>query len=430
MRACFLAVALGASMLLRSTPARAEPGEEYTVSVLTFGPGDHPFFKFGHNAILVHDERRRTDRVYNFGTFAFDSPALIPVFLKGKLRYWLSVQSLGGTIAAYRRENRTIDAQELALPPELRRQIVDALETNARPENRYYKYDYYRDNCSTRVRDAVDRVTGGKLHEAARKPARMTWRSHTMRLVADDWPVYLGLQVAMGDLIDQPIDVWSEMFLPARLQETLREVQIPGPDGAPRPLVKRETRLLDAERAPVRTEPPARVFPLLGVGALLGVSFAALGRAAPSSRAARVALGLGSSLVGLLSGLLGLIFLLFWTYTDHEVAHRNENLLQCVPWAIALAGFGLGVARNRPRSMRWAFRLSAAALVASVLGLLCKILPWFDQHNSEIIALLLPLWAGLTAAFWFLQEGGSSLTSTAKAADLPPPEAPPPAASA
>ena len=224
MRARILAMVLGGATLVAPLKASAEPGSEYTVSVLTFGPGDHPFFKFGHNAILVHDERTRSDWVYNFGTFAFDSPALIPVFLKGKLRYWLSRQSLPGTIAAYRRENRTIDAQELDLPPALRKKIVDALVENLKPENRYYKYDYYRDNCSTRVRDVVDLAVGGKVKEVSGGPARMTWRSHTMRLVADDWPVYLGLQVAMGDLIDKPIDVWREMFLPARLLETLREV--------------------------------------------------------------------------------------------------------------------------------------------------------------------------------------------------------------
>ena len=396
MRARFLAILLGSLALFSPLSARAEAGDEYTVSVLTFGPGDHPFFKFGHNAILVHDARRHTDRVYNFGTFAFDSPALIPVFLKGKLRYWLSIQSLRGTIEAYRRENRTIDAQELALTPALRKRIVDALDENARPENRYYKYDYYRDNCSTRVRDAVDVVTGGKVHEVSRGPARMTWRAHTMRLVADDWPVYLGLRVAMGDLIDQPIDVWSEMFLPARLQETLRETKIPGEDGQPIPLVKREHRILDAVRAPVRSEPPQRIPALLAVGAALGGGQAALGAAAKKKTAARVALGVLTSLLGFVLGLLGLIFVMFWTYTDHEVAHRNENLLQCVPWAIALVVFGVGVARGKEGPSRRAYQLALAALGASALGFVLKVLPWFDQKNGEIIALLLPIWAGMT----------------------------------
>ena len=59
--------------------------------MLTFGPGDHPFFKWGHIAIWVHDEDKHVDPVYNFGTFYFDSPLLIPEFLKGRLKYWLSI---------------------------------------------------------------------------------------------------------------------------------------------------------------------------------------------------------------------------------------------------------------------------------------------------------------------------------------------------
>ncbi|MCS6900745.1 MAG: DUF4105 domain-containing protein [Myxococcales bacterium] len=403
MRTCILAMALGAMALLTPVTSHAELGDEYTISVLTFGPGDHPFFKFGHNAIWVHDARRHTDRVYNFGTFAFDSPALIPVFLKGKLRYWLSVQSLRSTIEVYRRENRTIDAQELALSPPLRKRIVDALEENAKPENRYYKYDYYRDNCSTRVRDAVDQVTGGKVREAAGGPARMTWRAHTMRLVADDWPVYLGLQVAMGDMIDKPITVWDEMFLPARLQEMLREVKIPGEDGQSVPLVRREHRILEADRPPVRSEPPKRMGILLVVGAVLGGGLAALGLAA-RRKVARVVLGLGTAVLGFLLGLLGLIFLMFWTYTDHEVAHHNENLLQCVPWAVAMAWLGVGVARGKGGSTRRAYQLALAALGASTLGLVLKGLPWFDQKNEEIIALLWPIWAGMTCGLrWALE---------------------------
>ena len=61
---------------------------------MTMGPGDHPFFRFGHDAIWIRDRAARTDRVYNFGTFRFDSPRLILDFLGGRLTYWLSVSPL------------------------------------------------------------------------------------------------------------------------------------------------------------------------------------------------------------------------------------------------------------------------------------------------------------------------------------------------
>jgi hypothetical protein len=397
------------SLLGAPSAARAEAGDDLTISVLTFGPGDHPFFKFGHNAILVHNARSRNgraDQVYNFGTFLFDSPLLIPVFLRGKLLDWLSSQSLGGTLAAYHHENRSIDAQELNLTPAQRLELATALEVNARDENKEYKYDYYRDNCSTRVRDAVDRVTGGRVKAASTAPARMTWRDHTMRLTADDLPIYLGLYVAMGSFIDQPITVWEEMFLPARLQETLRTVTIPGPNGDI-PLVKKETTLLAAERAPLRAEPPHWTLRMGLVGALLGGGLAALGALGQKNRKARVAFGLVLAPVGFLLGLLGCIFLMFWLVTDHEVAYHNENILQCVPWALALVPASVRVALDRAGGIRRAFVLCRAAAVASGVGLVLKILPWFHQGNGQIIALLLPLWAGATYGLWRLGGGAT-----------------------
>jgi len=125
----------GGARVSHARQARAEPGEDLTVAVLTFGPGDHPFFKFGHNAILVQTSEE-SGLVYNFGTFAFDSPALIPNFLRGRFKYWLSVSRMEDTFASYVSDNRTIEAQELDLTPVQKWALWQSLRENARPENR------------------------------------------------------------------------------------------------------------------------------------------------------------------------------------------------------------------------------------------------------------------------------------------------------
>jgi uncharacterized protein DUF4105 len=406
-----LLAALVALLLAAPRPAlAAEPGEELAIYVLTFGPGDHPFFKFGHNAIWVHDERQRRDVVFNYGAFRFDSPWLLIDFFQGRLKYWLATRSLSGTVNDYRRENRSIEAQELELTPAQRLALADALQVNAREENKYYKYDYYRDNCSTRVRDVVDRVIGGKLHEASLGPAQMSWRDHTRRLVADDLPVYLGLHVAMGDLIDQPIDVWREMFLPSKVQETLRKVRVPTPQGE-KPLVKSERLLLAADRGPLRPAPPRWLLPMLAAGAVLGGSLYGLARLGERRAAARVAFGSLLALLGLVLGFLGSLFFFFWTLTDHEVAYRNENMLQCAPWALAFVVLGVGVARGRAPWLRRARLVGLSVAGASALGLVLKVLPWFDQDNAEIIALALPLWAGVAAGLVALERAIAAQTA-------------------
>jgi hypothetical protein len=397
--------------------AHAAPGDELTISVLTFGPGDHPFFKFGHNAILVHDDVSRGGWVYNYGTFGFESPLLIVDFLKGKLKYWLSVQSLRGTIAVYKRENRTIDAQVLNLTGAQKIELKRRLELNAEDANKYYKYDYYRDNCSTRVRDPIDAITDGAIKAVAvGTPAQMSWRAHTQRLVADSPAFYFALNIAMGDVIDKKIDVWQEMFLPEKLKETLRKAKVvlPCAEGqnpatcGSQPLVKSERRMLEAQREPLRTAPPGSGWTVrsLLVGVLAGSVFAFLGDRARASRGARLAFGALVAGFGFLFGLLGCIFLMFWTLTDHEVAWHNENLLQCAPWLIVLTGSGIGTALGKTASIERAKKLLLAAAIASFAGLLFKILPMFDQDNAQIMAFTIPLWAGAALGIHRMTSGG------------------------
>lgn len=408
--------------------AGARAGDALTVYVLTMGPGNHPFFKFGHNAIWIHDERTQTDRVYNYGTFHFGSITLVPKFFLGRFLYSLSRGTLRSTMAAYRRENRTLVAQRLALSPDERVALRNFLEWNARPENRHYKYDYYRDNCTTRVRDAIDQVIGGQVRKTATGAATMTYRAHTLRLTADLLPEYVILLVVLGDLVDQPIDRWQEAFLPEKLQLLLREVTVPRPDG-PERLVAEEKILLTAKRPPSPAQPPRWFGRFLATGAVLGLGLMALGRASQRSRAARVLAGISFALLGLLFGFLGTAFVLIWALTDHEVGYRNENILQLAPWLLALVVLGVGVARGRPRATRGALRLWQAAAAASVLGALCKLLPWFDQYNAPVIAFALPVTFGATISAGWLERIARARVGEAAAAAAPsaaptPPEPP------
>ena len=132
------------------------------------------------------------------------------------------------TFASYVSENRTIEAQELDLTPAQKWALWQSLRENARPENREYLYDYFRDNCSTRVRDVVDRAVGGRVRQAGQRPATMTFRADALRMTADFFPEYLGLDLGLGRLTDAPITLWEEAFLPERMRDLLREVRIPG----------------------------------------------------------------------------------------------------------------------------------------------------------------------------------------------------------
>ncbi|HEY6476304.1 MAG TPA: DUF4105 domain-containing protein [Polyangia bacterium] len=386
-----------------SPAAAAPPDDPLTVSVLTFGPGDHPFFKFGHDAIWIHDAEAGTDKVYNFGTFAF-SPRVIVDFLHGRMTYWLSVSSLPVTLASYAHENRTIDAQALTLAPDEKRALQARLEVNARPENRDYKYDYFLDNCATRVRDAIDGATGGALRASARTPARLTLRGQALRMTADYWPLYVALDIVLGPDTDRPIDRWAEMFIPQELARGLGAVTVETPAGA-RPLVEEARTVFSAHRPPPLETPPARGRTFFAAGCALGLLFFLLGWAGRHprlARAARVACralhGLLLAIWGLAAGFVGGFLIYVWALTDHVVAHRNQNILLFAPWAIALTVLGPGVALGWPRAARAAQAVATTAVAAVVAACLLKVGIARHQENERLLALALPIWLGVRAS--------------------------------
>jgi len=384
-------------------PPSTPPVDDLAIYALTFGPGDHPFFKFGHNAILVRDRAAGSDRVYNFGTFKFDSPWLIPEFLRGRLTYWLSVSSLETALAVYQRENRSILAQELALPVEAKRLLKARLEENARPENRAYRYDYFLDNCSTRVRDALDRVTEGRVRAASRGPGRLTLREQALRMTADYLPLYVALDLVLAGVTDQPIDRWAEMFIPEEMARGLRAVSMPSPDGD-RTLVAGEQVLFEARRAPPLEYPPARLVSFLLCGLALGLLFTALGWATPGRPFMRRLFGGLIALWGLVAGFVGAFLVFVWVGTDHVVAHRNENILQCAPWALALVVFGLSVASGSHSATRKALTVAVSAMMLAIVGLLFKVLPVFHQSNGAIIAFCIPVWMGISIGLLHVRD--------------------------
>jgi hypothetical protein len=378
-----------------------EPGSELTVYLMTIGPGAAVWEKFGHNAIWISDASTGSELAYNYGMFSFAEPGYLRRFLAGDMQYWMEPFSGPGSAAAYARANRSVWVQELNLTPAQRVLLRDFLEWNARPENRFYRYDYYRDNCSTRVRDAIDRAVGGALRAATEgTPTGTTYRSHSLRLTAEQPLTYTGLLLGLGPLVDRPISAWEESFIPMRLREHARSVTVPGPDGRPAPLVLSERTLFESTGEPPPEAPPDRTVAYLLVGAALAALLLALGRAGSTRRIAAtacLALAIAWSAV---VGLFGLVLAALWAVTDHVAAYGNENLFQVNPLPLALAA-ALPLARRRPGAARAAVALATITAGLAALGFVLQLLPALDQVNGGIIALALPVHLALATVLWW-----------------------------
>lgn len=374
-----------------------EPGAELRVYLMTMGPGTRVWERFGHNAIWIHDPASHPDTAYNYGLFDFRQENFLLRFIRGQMWYWMAGFPAESYVRTYVRDNRSVWLQELNLPPASRLELREFLRWNEQPEHRFYHYDYYRDNCSTRVRDALDRVIGGAIKaQTEGLPSGTTYRFHTQRLTASDPPIFTGLLLALGPGVDRPISAWEEMFLPMALREHARRVVLPGPNGARVPLVAHERTLFESTAPEPPNAPPSWLPWYVMVGALLGGLAWLLGSAALGERRwARVGLGLFATLWGLVGGLGGVVLVVLWAFTDHVMAYRNENLLQLNPLLLALAVLvPVGLAGVN-RAAGWTRLLALVLAGLSLAGFVLQALPGLDQVNGPIIGLMLPIHLGV-----------------------------------
>ena len=386
-----------------AAPASAQepagtPGESLRVSLVTMGPGAPVWEQFGHNAIMIEDGATGEARWYNYGMFDFAAADFWPRFARGDMRYWMASDDAGASLRMYIQANRSVWVQELDLTADEREAMRDYLGWNELPEHRFYAYDYFRDNCSTRVRDALDRVLGGALRAATESlPAATTWRDDVRRLTAADPWVYTGTELTMARPTDAPITRWAAMWLPSAVREEVRALRRTGPDGVERPLVRAETTLfLSTTPDPLAAPPTCWPWYLL-IGVLGGGAMAWLGRRSGDGRAARIGFGMLGSAWSFVAGLGGVVLAGLWLLTNHTAAHANENLLQFSPLSLVML-VALPLALRTPRTARpRTARLALALVVLSAIGLLLKLLPGASQMNWEIIALALPLHLGLAA---------------------------------
>jgi hypothetical protein len=359
------------------------------IGVATMAPGEIFFERFGHNAIVVVDPVSGQAMSYNFGFFDPEEPDFVSRFARGHMMYYLVALPLEQDLAHYRDTGRGVTLQWLDLTPQQAQSLADALAERAKPENARYRYDYFTDNCSTQVREALDAALGGGLRsQLAGRSRGNTFRSEAVRLASPALWMWLGFDIGLGPYADHPMSRWEEAYVPMRLADSLAEAR----NSAGRPLVQSQVQLLPHRAAPEPAEAPRRWLPWLIAGALIAIIVTALGRRRP-----RVVAALALPL-WLLCGIAGTLLAYLWGFTEHQAAWANRNLLLFNPLCLLLIPGAIAVLRRRtlPRWSGWLLGVIAAgAMIAWILHWL----PLRPQYNQSWIALLLPIHLALAYVF-------------------------------
>ncbi len=371
--------------------ARAVRGASLQMSIYTYGPGDEVFERFGHIAIGMFDPATGQDAVFNWGMFAFNPlQTFLWRFLTGDTRYWMEGYNTRQFNAAYQGQNRSIRKQLLALTPMQKGALQDLLLWNMREENKYYRYDYYNDNCSTRVRDAINWAIGGALKPVLdTAETHFTWRGETARITGDNLPIYAGIEIALGQNADKHLTKWQSAFLPQRLADDIAQVSVNGTK-----LVESDSVLFAAQtRAPLMSAPPSGrqwigfALGMLLFGALL--LFARAGGGVP-------VITVFGTVWYVVSGLLGLALLLAATVTKHEpYMGSNLTLFQVQP-LLLLTGLVWWARARDTRAGRAARALAMLCALIAAVGMIAQHIPaLFHQHNEVVWLFMAPVTIGL-----------------------------------
>lgn len=302
--------------------AAAQPvlSDSSTISLMTVAPGEEVYSLFGHSALRVRDPLLRLDRCYNYGTFDFDQPNFLLKFCRGKLLYMLDTEPYRSFEYGNIADRRAMREQLLNLSRTERQALFNALETNATPENRSYKYDFFYDNCATRIRD----IAGASLEYRIRYDSSTLTRPQTMRqllrpyLTRHPWTEF-GIDLVLGRSADRRANAEDFMFLPDYVHDMFAKASVDGTA----PLVKSERGIPEYsfEQQPFQPGFFSRPLWVMCVVALIGL----LCMAHPRNER------IFDFVFWLALGLAGLVMALLWFATDHSATKTNLNMMWALP---------------------------------------------------------------------------------------------------
>lgn len=312
----------------------AQDSSRIRISLLTCSPGDELYSIFGHSAIRVIDSNSVTDYVFNYGTFDFNDEGFYLKFMRGKLRYFVSIENSVDFINNYAFEGREIIEQVIQLSSDEKINIKNSLIENLKEENKYYKYDFFYDNCTSRLRDIIVKSKQPLPILPAAMPIKTTFRDaiHTYLENGHQYWSELGIDLLLGARTDKVMTATEQCFLPDNLKKSLEYSKNPS-------IIESSSVIIS--KAP-KAENQSWLNPLF---LFISFAFIYLFFSFLKNPMMNKILTSLDQLLFFTSGILGFLLLVMWTMTDHSMTKNNYNLLWAIPTNIIFCFF---ISRSNP----------------------------------------------------------------------------------
>jgi len=318
------------------------------VSMVTIYPGESLYSMYGHTAIRIIDDVQDLDILYNYGqaSVPFDS-GFVPKFVSGDLSFILGVSDTGRAFQFYREyEDRSIYEQELNLTDRQKQAVFNYLAENAKEENRTYIYDFFFDNCTTRVRDLFHDVFGEELRfSESAYSGDERYRTAISPYLRGVPYVKLGIDLMFGRTADEHVAAEKDLFLPLQLMDAVEKASL-GTGNISKDLVLKSGFLYNQQRAESEPPPfgPAGLFWIVCAAAAAIISlpwrFPRIARIIQSPMFRRFQRVLDWALF-FLTGAVGTSAVLLWAFSGYEMTYWNFNILWAWPTHLFAAFFFL-----------------------------------------------------------------------------------------
>lgn len=354
------------------------------VSVLTFGPGSNLNDAFGHNAFRIKDKTQGIDAVYGYGGYDFETPNFYLKFAQGKLNYLISKNKFSDIFQTYRYYDRTIEEQKLNFNQTQKQKLYNYLVNNYKPENKRYLYDFFYDNCATKIRDVTNIASNQSVvYFELKDEGSKTFRDLIYDHVGTNTWGSFGIDIALGSIIDRDVTNQEKMFLPKYIFKNFENAKL-----GSNKLVKSTNTIYKSKHERDYSKSTFLISPIVILSLLSILMIYLTYRDYKSTKRNK---WLDLMLFGI-TGIIGLLLLFLWFGTDHTATGYNYNLL----WAFPLNLFVI-VQLLKKEVKNW-FK---SYLKFNVIMLFLMILHWTIGVQVFAIALL-PLLIALLVRYIYL----------------------------
>ncbi len=346
-------------ILICLNEAKAQPMPDTTVYLITCGPGTDTYSIYGHSAIRIYIPKNKSDMVYNWGVFDFDAPNFAWKFAKGRLDYYVGEDSLNHFLREYVFEKRYVYSQRININPQETQKLVSLIYDNIKPENATYKYDFFYDDCSTRIRDIFEKSVGVKmLYPPVESGEIPTFRNLVSKYQYPYKWLQFGIDLIMGSTSDKKASYRDRMFLPLDMQKALSETVV-NRSGKMTPLLQNPQVILDFPSPSMRTNfilSPVFIFTLLLILIII------LSVWLKNTKILNV---IDIVLFSVFS-ILAILMIFFGFFTDHAQMKWNLNIIWLNP-IIIICLISLILKREGLIWFRIVFFISASFLILQII---------------------------------------------------------------